>query len=202
MKKEHALYEKRVLRDIFGCNSKEKRWRWRKLHNYSVIAAPIIHHLHHHHYLPPWIRSFDPFRHRRIATVSWGVHDLVFLEVCSWGCVSGFWCCPFFHGGWSSFVYIWVSRLVFQRSLVIFLWLLFLFYFILVLYLKKQDILYQDWCNSIIGRKFSKLHRDFIFLEKMERYTVQELSLAKLFTSEMICVYRNTVMKKGIKKDG
>ena len=36
-----------------------------------------------HHHLPPWIRSFDLFRHRRIAIVSWGVHDLFFLEVCS-----------------------------------------------------------------------------------------------------------------------
>jgi hypothetical protein len=36
---------------------------------------------HHHH--PPWIRSFDPFRHRRIAVVSWGVHVLFFLAVCS-----------------------------------------------------------------------------------------------------------------------
>ena len=43
MKKEHALYEKRVLRDVFGRNSKEERWRWRKLHNYSVsCTAPII----------------------------------------------------------------------------------------------------------------------------------------------------------------
>jgi len=30
---------------------------------------------HHYHHLPPWIRSFDLFRHRRIAIVSWGVHD-------------------------------------------------------------------------------------------------------------------------------
>ena len=37
----------------------------------------------HHHHLPPWIRSFDLFRHRRIAIVSWGIHDLFFLEVCS-----------------------------------------------------------------------------------------------------------------------
>ena len=35
------------------------------------------------HHLPPWIRSFDLFRHRRIAIVSWGVHGLFFLEVCS-----------------------------------------------------------------------------------------------------------------------
>ena len=33
--------------------------------------------------LPPWIRSFDLLRHRLIAIVSWGVHDLFFLKVCS-----------------------------------------------------------------------------------------------------------------------
>ena len=82
---------------------------------------------YHHHHLPSWIRSFDLFRHRRIAIVSWGVHDLLFLEVCSWGYVSGVWCRPFFQDGWSSFVCIWVSCLVFQRSLVLFLWLCFLF---------------------------------------------------------------------------
>ena len=27
----------------------------------------------HHYHLPPWIRSFDLFQHRRIAIVSWGV---------------------------------------------------------------------------------------------------------------------------------
>ena len=42
-------------------------------------------HHHHHHHLPPWIRSFDLFRHRRIAIVSWGVRDPFFLEVCSSG---------------------------------------------------------------------------------------------------------------------
>ena len=56
------------------------------------------------HHLPPWVTSFDLFRHRRVAIVSWGVHDLFFLEVCSWGRVSGVWCCPFFQDGWSSFV--------------------------------------------------------------------------------------------------
>ena len=48
---------------------------------------------YHHHHPPPWIRSFDPFRHRSIAVVSWGVHVLFFLEVCSWRRVSGVWCC-------------------------------------------------------------------------------------------------------------
>ena len=41
-----------------------------------------------HHHLPPWIRSFDLFRHRRVAIFSWGVHDLFSPEVCSWGRVS------------------------------------------------------------------------------------------------------------------
>jgi hypothetical protein len=35
-------------------------------------------HHHHHHHLPPWIRSFDLFRHRRVAIVSWGVRDPFF----------------------------------------------------------------------------------------------------------------------------
>ena len=91
------------------------------------LAVKVKIHYHRHH-LPLWIRSFDLFRYRRIAIVSWGVHDLFFLEVCSWGRVSGVWCCPFFQGGWSSFVCISVSRLVFQRSLVLYLWLRFLFY--------------------------------------------------------------------------
>ena len=93
----------------------------------AAIWSPTLIKRHHHHF-PPWIRSFDLFRHRRIAIVSWGVHDLFFLEVCSWGRVSAVWCCLFFQGGWSSFVCIWVSRLVFQRSLVLFLWLRFLFH--------------------------------------------------------------------------
>jgi len=33
--------------------------------------------------LPPWIRSFDLFRHRPIAIISCDVHDLFFLEVFS-----------------------------------------------------------------------------------------------------------------------
>ena len=44
-----------------------------------IIIIIIIISIH----LPPWIRSFDLFRHRRIAIVSWGVHGLFFLEVCS-----------------------------------------------------------------------------------------------------------------------
>ena len=38
---------------------------------------------HHHLLLPPWIRSFDLFRHRRVAIVSWGVRDPFFSEVCT-----------------------------------------------------------------------------------------------------------------------
>jgi hypothetical protein len=34
---------------------------------------------HHHHHLPSWIMSLDLFRHRRVAIVSWGIHDLFFF---------------------------------------------------------------------------------------------------------------------------
>ena len=74
----------------------------------TYVASPFDFFLHHRQ-LPPWIRSFDLLRPRRIDIVSWGVHDLFFLEVCSWGRVSRVWCCPFFQDGWSSFVCIWVS---------------------------------------------------------------------------------------------
>ena len=47
---------------------------------YYIILYYII--LYYHH-LPPWIRSFDLFRHRRVAIFSWGVHDLFSPEVCS-----------------------------------------------------------------------------------------------------------------------
>ena len=80
-------------------------------------------HVSHHHHFPPWIRSLDLFRHRRVAIVSWGVHDFFFLWVCIWGRVSEVWCCPFLRDGWSRFVCIWISRLVFPRPLVLFLWL-------------------------------------------------------------------------------
>ena len=86
-----------------------------------------------HHHRPPWIRSLELFQHRWVAIVSWDVHDLFFLWVCSWRHVSEVWCCPFFQDGWSRFVCIWISRLVFQRSLALFLWLRFLF--CLVLYI-------------------------------------------------------------------
>jgi hypothetical protein len=89
------------------------------------LGFPCDLHQHHHHLLP-WFRSFDRFRRRRVAIVSWGAHDLFFLEVCSWGRVSGVWRFPFFQDGWSSFVSVWISRLVFQRSLVLILWLRFL----------------------------------------------------------------------------
>jgi hypothetical protein len=48
----------------------------KKLHNYLKITG------HHHHHLSPWIRSFDLFRHRRVAIVSWGVRDPFFPGVC------------------------------------------------------------------------------------------------------------------------
>ena len=95
--------------------------------NFGLMFSKVIFSFSSHHHLPPWIRTFDLFWHRHIAIVSWGVHDLFFLKVCSWGRVSGVWCCPFFWDGWPSFVCIWVSRLVFQRSLILFSWLRFLF---------------------------------------------------------------------------
>jgi len=63
-----------------------------------------------HHRLPPWIRSFDLFRHWRVALFPYGVHDLFFLEVCIWGRVSGVWCCPFFQDCWTSFIFVWISE--------------------------------------------------------------------------------------------
>jgi len=84
----------------------------------SPFTFPHHHHRHHHHHLPPWIKSFDLFRHRRVAIVSWGVRDPFLPGVCRWGRVSGVWCCPFFRDGWSSFVCIWVSRLVFPHYLI------------------------------------------------------------------------------------
>jgi hypothetical protein len=81
---------------------------------------------HHHYHLPPWIRSFELFRHLRVAIFSWGVHEFFSLEVCRWGLVSELRCCLFFQDGWSNFVSVRISRIVFQRSLVIFLWLNFL----------------------------------------------------------------------------
>jgi len=43
----------------------------------SSIYGDIYRHCHHHH-LPPWIRTFDLFRHRRVTIFSWGVHCLFF----------------------------------------------------------------------------------------------------------------------------
>jgi len=63
----------------------------------------------HHHHLPPWIRSFHLFRHRRVVVVSWSVHDFLVLGFCIWGCVSAVCCYPFSQGGWSNFVCIWFS---------------------------------------------------------------------------------------------
>ena len=49
---------------------------------YRLTLPFVLHDVYHHH-PPPWIRSFELFRHRRVAIVSLGVHDLFFLEVCS-----------------------------------------------------------------------------------------------------------------------
>jgi len=57
MKKEHALYDKRVLRDIFGSNSEEERWRWRKLHNYSIPTGYYYYFLFYNWPLCYWIRT-------------------------------------------------------------------------------------------------------------------------------------------------
>jgi len=43
-------------------------------------VCPLKRHHYHHYHLPPWIRSFDLFRHRRIDIVSWGVHWNVFTK--------------------------------------------------------------------------------------------------------------------------
>ena len=101
------VYEARisVSRDIFSKNTQFRRQKTPifNIRFYGIIYLTIgvvLHEalckcyganqtplsvliLHHHHHLPPWIRSFDLFRHRRIAMVSWGVHGLFFLEVCS-----------------------------------------------------------------------------------------------------------------------
>ena len=62
-----------------------------------------------------------------VIDVSWGVHDLFIVGVCSWGRISGVCCCPFFPGGWSHFVCVWFLYLIFQGSLILFLWFCFLF---------------------------------------------------------------------------
>ena len=56
-------------------------------HSDKVHTCNHRHHHHHHHQVPPWIVSFDLFRDRRVAMVSWDV-----VGVCSWGRVSGV-CC-------------------------------------------------------------------------------------------------------------
>jgi hypothetical protein len=65
------VFENRLQRRIIGPKSDEVTGEWRKFHD------------HDDHHLPPWIRSFDLSRHRRVAILSWSVHDLFFLEVCS-----------------------------------------------------------------------------------------------------------------------
>ena len=63
---------------------------------YLYFECQSWYRIHHHHHLSPWVRSIELFRHRRFVIVSCGVHDLFFLQVCSWGRVSGVWCCQFF----------------------------------------------------------------------------------------------------------
>ena len=106
----------------------------------DVMSCVIHHHhyRHHHRLLPPWFSSFDLFRQRRVAIFSCGVHDLFVFGVCSWGRVSGVCCYPFSQGGWTNFVCIWFLHLVFQGSLVLFLWFHFLF---VILYI----FMYSPW---------------------------------------------------------
>jgi len=103
----------------------------------SCVGRSEIH--HHHHHLPPWIRSFDLFQHQHVAIISWGVHNLFVLRVCNWGCVLGVCCYSFSQGGWFNFVCICFLHLVFQGSLVLFLW--FCFLFCQKLFLNFMDIL-------------------------------------------------------------
>jgi hypothetical protein len=49
-----------------GGNTKFKCWKDTRLDTFKD---------HHHLLLLPWFRSFDLFRHRRVTTVSWGVHE-------------------------------------------------------------------------------------------------------------------------------
>ena len=114
---------RRSCSGVIGGNEAPKHRFFRMVSDHVVLE---LHH-HHHHHLSSWIRSFELFRHRRVAIVSWGVRDPFFPGVCKWGRISGVWCCPFFRGGWSSFVCIWVSCLVFKRSLVLLLCFCFLF---------------------------------------------------------------------------
>ena len=48
---------------------------------FLILRRSELDHHHHHHLLllPPWIKSLDLFRHRRVAIFSRGVHDLFFL---------------------------------------------------------------------------------------------------------------------------
>jgi len=74
----------------------------------------LLNNLHHH--LPSWIRSFDLFRHRRVAIFSWGVHDPFVLWVCSLGRVSGVCCYPFFQGGRYTFLYLVLTTCIPETS--------------------------------------------------------------------------------------
>jgi len=39
------------------------------------IPCRSVIYIYNHHHLPPWIRSFDLFWHRRVAIVYWGFSD-------------------------------------------------------------------------------------------------------------------------------
>ena len=61
----------------FTCNFLKKKEKKKK--------RPIVLKRNLPHHLPTWIRSFGLFRHRRIAIVSWDVHDpslCVFANEC------------------------------------------------------------------------------------------------------------------------
>jgi len=77
----YFLIRKYIVPDIYN---KCRKWP-------SWVGDISRHHHHHHHHLllllHPWIRSFDLFRHRRIAIVCWGVHVWhlkYIILLCSW----------------------------------------------------------------------------------------------------------------------
>jgi hypothetical protein len=57
---------------------------WRKL-GFTQRPCSSVPRWQRHNNLHPWIKSLDLFQNRRVAIVSWGVHDLFFLTVCIWG---------------------------------------------------------------------------------------------------------------------
>ena len=73
-----------ILYGLYHLNYRKKRrsWYMERMYYFEYSTSNSImkgyHHHHHHHYhrLSPWIRSFDLFRHRRVAIVSWGVQGI------------------------------------------------------------------------------------------------------------------------------